>query len=500
MMRSLSLFVSISLVFFCGLTAVNAADDKVDLGDADRHVKIRWRTEIPIPVGSKYLRLWLPYPVSDENQTVENVRVSGNFDQSGIYRENIHGNLMQYVRWMQFRGTAWIELSFEIRRKERIQRNLQDGSQETPTELSRYLWIDPKTRFDIREVLEQLDCEGLSLLERARKVYDHVVDNFDRDPKIVGCGTGNVPDFLRSRMGKCADFSTMFVTLCRAVGVPCREVYGTRTGKSVKGDISDAYHCWTEFYLPGTGWVAADPADVRKFTRSNGMELDHPKAKEKREYFFGGIDKYRIRLAHGSDIRLAPAQELSSLTYFMCPYLEIGYQSSCNGADIKHMDLVGLKFSGTYYELEERRSLIGVGEKAPIFCGETADGQVVKIEDYLGKKIVVINFFATWCGRCNWESKGLNRIAREYADKDVAVLRVSFNEKRAKVLNFVEKHEIEFPVLVDPDRTLCELFGLKYVPTNIIINTDGVIYFVSGLLPEEDLRRQIDLVIKSKAD
>ena len=56
----------------------------------------------------------------------------------------------------------------------------------------------------------------------------------------------------------------MFVALCRAAGVPAREIFGIRMGKKPVVDITKWEHCWAEFYLPGYGWVPVDPADVRK--------------------------------------------------------------------------------------------------------------------------------------------------------------------------------------------------------------------------------------------
>lgn len=94
--------------------------------------------------------------------------------------------------------------------------------------------------------------------------YDRVVVNTKRDPEVRGCGVGIVEQTLAKLSGKCADLSSVYVALARAAGVPAREVFGLRLGQQSKQDITDEYHCWAEFYLPGTGWVQVGPSDVRK--------------------------------------------------------------------------------------------------------------------------------------------------------------------------------------------------------------------------------------------
>src|SRR5260370_11931078 len=112
-------------------------------------------------------------------------------------------------------------------------------------------------------------------IERARAIYDWIVENTFRDPKAVGCGLGDIRFMLETNSlgGKCADINALFVGLARAAGVPARDVYGLRVAPSESGfrslglssdDATKAQHCRAEVYLTGYGWVPVDPADVRK--------------------------------------------------------------------------------------------------------------------------------------------------------------------------------------------------------------------------------------------
>ena len=74
-------------------------------------------------------------------------------------------------------------------------------------------------------------------LQKARSIYDFIVDNTSRDPKIRGCGRGDISSMLKSQnlTGKCADLNALYVGLARAAGLPARDVYGIRVGPSELG-------------------------------------------------------------------------------------------------------------------------------------------------------------------------------------------------------------------------------------------------------------------------
>src|SRR5262245_4085608 len=102
-------------------------------------------------------------------------------------------------------------------------------------------------------------------LERARAIYDWIVDNTFRDPKTIGCGTGDIRFMLESNSlgGKCADINALFVGLARAAGLPARDVYGLRVAPATafrslglpSANATRAQHCRAEVYLTGFGWV-----------------------------------------------------------------------------------------------------------------------------------------------------------------------------------------------------------------------------------------------------
>ncbi len=148
-----------------------------------------------------------------------------------------------------------------------------------------------------------------------------MVENTRRDPSVAGCGTGEVDRALAARSGKCADIGSVYVALARAVGVPAREIFGLRLGRPGETDISDGHHCWAEFYLPGTGWVPVDPADVLKEMQQRKLPLAQVAAE--RAYFFGAVDAYRIVLHRGGRGVTFAEGNRSKVSYFMYPYAEV---------------------------------------------------------------------------------------------------------------------------------------------------------------------------------
>src|SRR5439155_1239050 len=153
--------------------------------------------------------------------------------------------------------------------------------------------------------------------DKARALYEWIVENTFRDPKTRGCGLGDIKTMLETRYfgGKCADLNALFVGLARAVKIPARDVYGARCADSAEfkslgkgGDISKAQHCRAEFYLNGYGWVQVDPADVRKVILEEGgglpAGLADPKAQRARGKLFGAWEMNWLAYNYGHDVRL----------------------------------------------------------------------------------------------------------------------------------------------------------------------------------------------------
>lgn len=276
---------------------------------------------------TKDTKLWVPYPVSDRHQVISDVKVAGDFASSGVYTDRENGTPILFARWSEGAASRKLTLSFKVERDEIEMRDLSDKEpQWNAADYAEYLKptsLGP-TDGEVAKLAAKITKGKKTVLAKAHAIYDWTCENMYRDPATRGCGKGDVCQLLKKPGGKCTDISSTFVALARAAGVPSREVFGLRLGKKATEDITGWQHCWAEFFLPGTGWVPADPADVRKAMLVEKLELDDARTRALREYYFGGVDQYRFKIASGRDIVLNPPQAGAPLNTFGYPYAEVG--------------------------------------------------------------------------------------------------------------------------------------------------------------------------------
>ena len=172
-------------------------------------------------------------------------------------------------------------------------------------------------------------------IDKARAIYDWIVENTFRDPKVRGCGRGDIRFMLESGDlgGKCADLNALYVALARAAGLPARDVYGVRVAKSELGykslgvatnDVSKSQHCRAEVYLKQYGWVPVDPADVRKVVLEEppgNLKMNDEMVSKARTRLFGSWEMNWMAYNYGHDVVL-PGSTGEPLVYFMYPQAE----------------------------------------------------------------------------------------------------------------------------------------------------------------------------------
>jgi transglutaminase-like putative cysteine protease len=167
-------------------------------------------------------------------------------------------------------------------------------------------------------------------LDKARAIYDWIVDNTFRRAETRGCGLGNIAFMLESgdMGGKCADINSLYVGLARAAGLPARDFFGIRVADSAvskslgkAGDITKAQHCRAEVFIDGKGWMPVDPADVRKVVLEEGVPVDSDKVHALRERLFGNWEMNWVGFNYARDFTL-PAQKEGPIGFLMYPQAE----------------------------------------------------------------------------------------------------------------------------------------------------------------------------------
>jgi peroxiredoxin len=126
-----------------------------------------------------------------------------------------------------------------------------------------------------------------------------------------------------------------------------------------------------------------------------------------------------------------------------------------------------------------------VGGPAPSFELENLKGETFKSSD-LKNKVVILNFWATWCVPCIKEVPELKKAYVSFKDNDVEIIAINFAETRSKVEGFVEKHNLNFPVLLDKYGDVSQDYRVRNLPVTYIISPDGIIVDLvfGGISPE----------------
>jgi transglutaminase-like putative cysteine protease len=316
-MRKLIVIVAVVLAIGCWALAPAASltgtvTMEIDLTDHDK---------------DKEVKLWIPYPVSDRDQTIGAIKISGDYAESGVYTDKEFSTPILFARWDRAAASRKLSFAFDVDRREVIRRDFptKEGAWD-PADYALYLKgtsLSPITG-PVKVLADKITSGKTSVLGKTQAIYSWVLENMYRDPATYGCGQGDVCSLLEKPGGKCADIHSVFVALARASGVPAREVFGLRLAKKGSEDISTWQHCWAEFFLPGYGWVPVDPADVRKAMLTEKLELKDARVKELSYYYWGAVDPYRVKVSVGRDLTLNPLQKGISVNYLMYPFAQVG--------------------------------------------------------------------------------------------------------------------------------------------------------------------------------
>lgn len=138
---------------------------------------------------------------------------------------------------------------------------------------------------------------------------------------------------------------------------------------------------------------------------------------------------------------------------------------------------------------------------APDFALKDAHGQLVHLADYRGK-VVLLDFWATWCGPCGEEIPWFTEFQRKYKDRGFAVLGVSMDDDGWKVINpFVALKKINYRVVLGDDQTGDLYGGLEALPTTFVIDRYGRIASVNvGLASRKDFQDAIETLLEAPYD
>jgi transglutaminase-like putative cysteine protease len=263
------------------------------------------------PDGSQ-VRLWMPIPPSNEQQTVTIQRQELPADGT-VGTEPKYGNKILFC---ETRATSDRDIiatmRYDVKRHE-ARRSLKTSGVKL-SEKERKLFLAANTMIPIDSPLPTeliVDIEPTEdSFEMARHLYDRVDEHMKYDKSRPGYGNGDVLWACDSRFGNCTDFHSLFIAFARSRGLPARfEIGFPLPPERGEGKIG-GYHCWAYFFVDGKGWFPVDISEADK----------HPDLKE---YYFGNLTENRVTFSTGRDLMLVPPQQGPALNFFVYPYVEV---------------------------------------------------------------------------------------------------------------------------------------------------------------------------------
>ena len=274
-------------------------------------------------------RLWLPVPQDAlDYQRVVDLTWHSPVVADLLWEKASRAPIVSAV-WLEPTTLREMEVTARVMTRDRSGFPSEESS---PAELSEWLTPSASAPTDGIVLHRALEIVGARTapLDKARAIYDWVVDNTFRRAETRGCGLGNIAFMLESgdMGGKCADINSLYVGLAKAAGLPARDFFGIRVADSAvtkslgkSGDITKAQHCRAEVFIDGKGWLPVDPADVRKVALEEQVPIDSDKIKALRERLFGNWEMNWVGFNYARDVTL-PGQKDRPLGFLMYPHAE----------------------------------------------------------------------------------------------------------------------------------------------------------------------------------
>jgi transglutaminase-like putative cysteine protease len=271
-------------------------------------------TVTAIPNTCRELNIWSPVIPASPYQRVLDMAVAQAPGVWSVGRETEHGNAMIHAR---LSAGLPQEVTFRIRylvERIPVAHSLHAACVrplETPALFDRslraeqFVDVDDKTRILAHKIVGA----ETNMLNQARQIYDYVVSTLTYDAAQQSW-KGSTEHALVCSVGNCNDIHALFISLCRSLGIPARLVLGQALEPPAPGQESCelcGYHCWSEFFAPGLGWVPVDASCACKYG-TRGL--------------FGNLEMNHIAWSVGRDIQLQPTQQGEPILFFAGPYAE----------------------------------------------------------------------------------------------------------------------------------------------------------------------------------
>jgi transglutaminase-like putative cysteine protease len=304
-----------------------------------RTFEIVTRLQVAKPEGK--VQAWVPLPSMREADWSRPVGSTWrtNAQTAEVERDPKYGAEMLHVEWAEAETAPAVEVTSLVTTRDRAVDLARPSGASPLNAAERKFYLESTdlipTHGIVKETADRITTNAGTEIEKARAIYEWIVENTFRDAKVRGCGVGNIVDMLTTGNlgGKCADLNALFVGLARASNLPARDLYGLRVAPSRFGYkslgagsqvVTKAQHCRAEVHLTGIGWIPVDPADVRKVMLEEppgNLPLADAKVAGARTALLGAWEGNWVAYNQAHDIAL-PGATGPKLGFLMYPQAE----------------------------------------------------------------------------------------------------------------------------------------------------------------------------------
>lgn len=260
-----------------------------------------------IPSGAEDVQLYFPAPVSDHAQDISDLQVKSDHDiewkRDGKF-DNKFGFLQ--LKKEAIPENLTLELTFRVERQ-----SIADPEQYPQTAESRQKHLSADSLIPLNPEIQKEAQKALKTKsaneEPAKAFYDYLLSSMKYDKSGEGWGRGDALYACNAKEGNCTDFHSLFLGMCRTKDVPARFHIGFPIPKNKEEGKINGYHCWAEFHDHQKGWVPVDISEAWK-------------NKRKSDFYYGGLDPYRVRFTTGRDVPVKVNNgRKRHLNYFIYP-------------------------------------------------------------------------------------------------------------------------------------------------------------------------------------
>jgi peroxiredoxin len=117
------------------------------------------------------------------------------------------------------------------------------------------------------------------------------------------------------------------------------------------------------------------------------------------------------------------------------------------------------------------------GQVAPDFALKSSTGENLRLSEYRGN-VVMINFWATWCGPCRQEMPLLDELYTRYARVGFSLLGVNIDDDSRRAMQMIEELGVSFPVLFDSRKEVSQLYQVEAMPATVLVDREGIVRYV----------------------